>query len=102
MDAGFRRIQEAALQAIIHNNKAFVLAIMLTGSSKSLLFMLLAVASQDRITIVIVPIVALRQDMCERSNEKGILCAEWDSKRPLYYACIILAMPESAVTLAFS
>jgi len=67
-----------------------------------LLFMLLAVVSQDRVTIVIVPMVALRQDMCERSNEKGILCAEWDSKRPPYHARIVLATPELAVTLAFS
>ncbi|KAM0712555.1 hypothetical protein Q7P35_000001 [Cladosporium inversicolor] len=82
-DAGFRGIQEAALQAIIHSDEAFVLAIMLTGGSKSLLFMLLAVASQDGITIVIVLMVALRQDMCKRSNEKGILCAEWDTTLPL-------------------
>jgi superfamily II DNA helicase RecQ len=40
--------------------------------------------------------------MCECSNEKGILCAEWDSKRPPYHARIILATPESAATPAFS
>jgi superfamily II DNA helicase RecQ len=44
-NAGFRGIQEAALQAIIYSDKVFILAIMPTGSSKSLLFMLLAVAS---------------------------------------------------------
>jgi superfamily II DNA helicase RecQ len=54
----------------------FVLAIMLTGGSKSLLFMLPAVASRDRVTIVIVLIVVLQQDMCERSNKKGILYVE--------------------------
>jgi superfamily II DNA helicase RecQ len=43
-NAGFRGIQEAALQAIIYSDKVFILAIMPTGSSKSLLFMLLAVA----------------------------------------------------------
>jgi superfamily II DNA helicase RecQ len=52
------------------------LAIMLTGGGKSLLFMLLAVASQDGVTVVIVPMVALRQDMCKQSNEKGIPCVE--------------------------
>ena len=75
-DAGFRGIQEAALRAIIHGDEAFVLAIMLTGGGKSLLFMWPAAASRDGVTIVIVPMVALRQDMCERGNEKGILCAE--------------------------
>jgi hypothetical protein len=53
------------------------------------------------VTIVIVPIVALQQDICERSNKRRIPYAEWDSKRPLYNACIILAMLESVVTLAF-
>jgi superfamily II DNA helicase RecQ len=43
-DAGFRGIQEAALQAIIYGDEAFILAIMPTGSSKSLLFMLPAAA----------------------------------------------------------
>jgi len=47
------------LRAIIYGDKVFILAIMPTGSSKSLLFMLLAAASQDRVTIVIVPMVAL-------------------------------------------
>jgi superfamily II DNA helicase RecQ len=64
------------LQAIIYGDEVFVLAIMPTGSGKSLLFMLLAVASQDRVTIVIVPMVALQQDMCKHSNERGILCVE--------------------------
>jgi superfamily II DNA helicase RecQ len=53
------------------------------------------------VIIIIVPIVALRQDIYERSNEKGIPCAEWDGKRPLYYARIILATPESVVIPAF-
>jgi superfamily II DNA helicase RecQ len=75
-DAGFRGIQEAALRAIIHGDEAFVLAIMPTGGGKSLLFMLPAAASRDGVTIVIVPMVALRQDMCKRSNEKGIPYAE--------------------------
>jgi len=75
-DTGFRGIQETALQAIIHGDKAFILAIMLTGSGKSLLFILPAAASQDGVTIVIVLMVALQQDMCEHSNKKGILCIE--------------------------
>ena len=32
----------------------------------------------------------------------GIPYVEWDGKRPLYYACIILAILESAATPAFS
>jgi superfamily II DNA helicase RecQ len=44
-NAGFRGIQEAALRAIIYSDEVFILAIMPTGGSKSLLFMLLAAAS---------------------------------------------------------
>lgn len=76
VDARFRGIQEAALRAIIYGDEAFVLAIIPTGGGKSLLFILPAVASRDGVTIVIVPIVALQQDMCERSNKKGIPYAE--------------------------
>ena len=43
-DARFRGIQKAALRAIIHSDEAFILAIMPTGGSKSLLFMLPVVA----------------------------------------------------------
>jgi superfamily II DNA helicase RecQ len=86
VDAGLRVIQEAALRAIIHGNEPFILAIMPTEGSKSLLFMLPAAASRNGVTIVIIPMVALRQDMCERSNETGIPYADWDGKRPPYRA----------------
>jgi superfamily II DNA helicase RecQ len=67
---------ERRIVAIIYGDEAFVLVIMPIGGSKSLLFMLPVAASQDGVTIMIVPIVALRQDICEYSNEKGILCTE--------------------------
>jgi superfamily II DNA helicase RecQ len=38
--------------------------------------MLLVVVSQDEVIIVIMPIVALQQDMCKHSNKKGILYIE--------------------------
>jgi superfamily II DNA helicase RecQ len=75
-DAGFRGIQEAVLRAIIYSDEAFILAIMPTGGGESLLFMLPVAASRDGVTIVIVPIVVLRQDIYECSNEKRILYAE--------------------------
>jgi superfamily II DNA helicase RecQ len=44
-DARFRGIQEAALRAIIYGDEVFILAIMPTGSGKSLLFILPVAAS---------------------------------------------------------
>ena len=70
-DAGFRGIQELALQAIVHGNEAFILAIMPTGGGKSLLFMLPASASQDGVTVVIVPMVALRQGSVASAGTAG-------------------------------
>jgi superfamily II DNA helicase RecQ len=43
-----------------------VVAVMLIGGGKSLLFMLLAWAKQGRITVVIVLLIALRGDIMRR------------------------------------
>jgi superfamily II DNA helicase RecQ len=58
-DARFRGVQRAALEAIC-KAEPFVLAVMPTGGGKSLLFMLPAAASGDGVTIVVVPMTALR------------------------------------------
>ena len=100
-DIEFRGVQQAVLEAIC-NAEPFVLAVMPTGGGKSLLFMLPAAASRDGVTIVVVPMTALRQDMAKRGNEKGITCEEWNGKRPPYSARIVLVTPESAATLSFS
>lgn len=99
-DARFRGLQQEGLEAIV-GGRPFILIIMRTGGGKSLMFMLPASASIDGLTIVIVPMVSLRQDLWERSNEKGIPCAEWDGTRPPYHARIIFITPEAALTKAF-
>ena len=75
----FRATQRAGLKAIVEG-RPYVLAIMPTGGGKSLLFILPAAAFIDGVTIVIVPITSLRQDLWERSTERGIPCAEWDGE----------------------
>ncbi|KAK5108236.1 hypothetical protein LTR85_005380 [Meristemomyces frigidus] len=99
-DVEFRGMQREGLQAIIEG-RPYVLIIMRTGGGKSLMFMLPSAASTDGVTIVIVPIIALRQDLWERGMEKGIPCAEWDGERPPYYARMVFVTPESAVSVAF-
>lgn len=97
---GFRGIQEAGLDAIVRRHPR-VVVVMRTGGGKSLLFMLPAAMARTGVTIVVVPLNSLREDLIERCTQAGIHCTGWDSNRPPYWAQIILVTPESAVTKAF-
>ena len=99
-EARFRGVQEVTLQAIV-GGKARILAIMGTGSGKSLTFMLPAAFKEAGTTIVIVPMISLRADMKRRCGEMHIQCVEWDSRRPAEKASIVLVTPESVPTKAF-
>lgn len=55
-------------------NKSPVVAIIGIGVGKSVLFMLPASVS-SRLTIVVVPLTSLRDDMVERCNRIGIVSA---------------------------
>jgi superfamily II DNA helicase RecQ len=93
--ARFRGVQEAALQAIMWQATPIVV-IMGTGGGKSMLFMLPARCSSG-LTVVIVPLVSLRNDIKDRCDALGIECVEWNSARPHEWASIVLVTPESAV-----
>lgn len=97
--AVFRSVQQPAIRAIMQH-KSPVVAIMGTGAGKSVLFMLPASVSSG-VTIVVVPLVALRFDMKERCDQLGIVSAEWDSQRPHEGAQIMFVTPEAAVGEAF-
>lgn len=51
-----------------------VVTVIRTGGEKSLLFILPAYYSRNGITVIIVPLIALRQDMKRRYEEIGIRC----------------------------
>jgi superfamily II DNA helicase RecQ len=53
------------------------------------------------VTVVIVPLVLLRQDMKTRCDRAGIKCVEWDSRRPHKWAQVVLVTPKAAVGEAF-
>ncbi|KAH5708161.1 hypothetical protein HBI18_241080 [Parastagonospora nodorum] len=78
-EAQFRSVQKAAIQAILQH-KSPVVVVMGTGAGKSILFMLPASVSTG-LTIVVVPLVALRFDMKERCDKLRIASAEWNSRR---------------------
>ncbi|KAI9034797.1 DEAD/DEAH box helicase [Aspergillus affinis] len=95
--AVLRGIQAPAIRAT-QDGSSPVVAVMRTGGGKSMLFMLPAFVEPGGTTIVVVPLVALRQDMMSRCRALSIPCVAWESRRPPDEATIVLVTPESAVT----
>jgi superfamily II DNA helicase RecQ len=97
--AQFRGCQRPVIKAIMQQ-KSPIVAVMGTGSGKSLAFMLPALTSTG-VTVLVVPLVALKsnlQDCCVRA---GISCVKWDSKHPYEWAQIVLMVPKVAVGAPF-
>lgn len=95
----FRSKQKEAFQAIQRGDSP-VVAVLPTGAGKTLLFLLPAWVSKG-LTVVVVPLIALRTEFYERCIQMGISCAVWDSERPPDEASILLVTPESALTTSF-
>jgi superfamily II DNA helicase RecQ len=68
-------VQKEAIDAIVAG-KSLVVAVMPTRVGKSLLFMLPAWAEQGGITVVVVPLIALRGDIMQQCTKLGISCAK--------------------------
>lgn len=93
----FRGVQEQAMEAI-QARVSPVVAVMPTGTGKSVLFMLPAWAESGGTTVVIVPLIALRYDMQRRCHALGISCVEWVGGRsPPDAASIVLMTAEAAL-----
>jgi superfamily II DNA helicase RecQ len=101
-EAKFRGQQETVIRAIMRGESPIV-QIAGTGEGKSMSFLLPAYCSNDDggTTVVIVPLVALRDDMHRRCAESGIGTYVWDSRGAHRIAPIIFVTPESAVTKGF-
>jgi RecQ family ATP-dependent DNA helicase len=96
----FRGIQQDAVSAVMRGDPR-VAAVMGTGGGKSLIFMLPAFCTPGGTTIVVVPLIALRQDLTTRCNELGINCVEWDRRRPPFGAKIVMVTSEAAISPSF-
>ncbi|KAJ5749393.1 hypothetical protein N7533_006421 [Penicillium manginii] len=95
----FKEKQLEVLQAIQHGFSPIV-AVMPTGGGKSLLFQLPAWISKG-LTVVVVPLVALRKELQRHCTSLGISCTEWESHHPPDEASIVLVTPESALSDIF-
>ena len=105
-EAQFRPGQERVLQAI-HKGYSPVLQIVGTASGKSLSFMLPAYCAGDGVTIVIVPLIALREDMVRRCEALQIRTLVWSPAHMQVgsgseAASIVFVTPESATHAAFA
>ena len=78
-----------------------ILAIMPTGSGKSLSFILPASYEFSGTTIVVVPLLALQQDVLRRTTALSIPTRVWGQGSDDVNAKLVLATPESATTAAF-
>ncbi|MGI4799967.1 MAG: DEAD/DEAH box helicase [Janthinobacterium lividum] len=99
-DAEFRGTQKPAIEAIVRGEPR-VVAVMATGEGKSVLFMLPAICAPDGLTVVVVPLIALRQNMIKRCKELGIACGEWVAGKQFDNASMVFVTPESAVSPGF-
>ena len=72
-----------------------------TSGGKSVLFLLPALVQTGGVTIVVVPLRALRQDLVQRATRLGIRCAVWEPYRSVDGAAIVLTTPERAEDPAF-
>jgi superfamily II DNA helicase RecQ len=101
-DAAFRGQQETVIRAIMRGESP-IMQIAGTGEGKSMSFMLPAYCSGDDggTTIVIVPLVALRDDLHGRCAKSQIATYVWNSRGGHQITPIVFVTPESAVTKGF-
>ncbi|KAG8664705.1 uncharacterized protein FPOAC1_013485 [Fusarium poae] len=100
--AAFRGQQETVIRAIIRGESPIV-QIAGTGEGKSMSFLLPAYCANDNggTTIVIVPLVSLRDDLHGRCEKSEIGTYVWKSREGHQIAPIVFVTPESAVTKEF-
>ncbi len=104
--ASFRPGQRPVLQAIVRGESPIV-QVASTGGGKSLSFLLPAFCAPEGTTIVVVPLVSLREDLKRRCTEAGIHFSVWQGAsygqgpQPPQSASLVFVTPESAVTKGF-
>jgi superfamily II DNA helicase RecQ len=91
--------QREGLLAVLQGESPLVV-ILPTGGGKSLLFMLPATLPDAKSTVVVVPFVALTEDLMQKCEDAGIDCIEWKENRP-GKASIIFVAAETAAKKTF-
>jgi superfamily II DNA or RNA helicase len=99
--AEFRGKQEEALRQIIANNR-FVVIVMPTGEGKSITWQLPAFTGLGGVTIVVVPLRALKEDLLNRCQHLSISSAIWKAGAALpNNVSLVFTTPEAFVRKPF-
>lgn len=98
--AQFTRPEQAqALEAVLGGSR-HVFLIGPTGMGKTSVFLIPATESPHQVTIVVVPLSALRVDFSRRCAGLGIQCSEWKEVSPPE-TTIVMVSPENAAKRSF-
>ena len=100
-NAVYNSHQGKAIQAVI-SNRLQVVAVLATGHGKSLLYQLPARLPGAGTTLLIVPLVALKQDTVQKCKQLGVDCTVWSSEQPPGPGCpLVLVSLDQAVQTPF-
>ncbi|KAF8808340.1 P-loop containing nucleoside triphosphate hydrolase protein [Phlegmacium glaucopus] len=84
--ASFLSKEQAAAVELTAQRQHDLFVVLGTGGGKSLVFMAAAANAQEikqrLITVVVVPLKALLEDLCQRMDEKNIIYSKWTSSSP--------------------
>jgi superfamily II DNA helicase RecQ len=75
--------------------------IIATSNGKSLLFQLPAAMSPQGMTIMVVPLVSLRENIVERYQRMGIRSEEWNAQQLADRMQLVFVTPEGFVSEGF-
>ena len=100
VDSRFREMQKSTIK-IVMTRQSSVMIVMIIEEEKSLLFMLSTWCSQSDISIVVMLLIALRQNMKQRCESMSITCVERNSRWSLDAIKIVLVTSKFAVSDEF-
>jgi superfamily II DNA helicase RecQ len=100
-DAAYNSYQGKAIRAVI-SNRLQVVVVLATGQGKSLLYQLPARLPGAGTTLLIVPLVALKQDTIRKCKQLGVDCSVWSSHQQPSPGCpLVLVSLDQAVQTPF-
>ena len=101
--AEFKSPEQARAVQLAMQSSEDILVILPTGAGKSVVFMAPAWAEKGKTTVVIVPFVALIDEMEERCKELDLSCYIWGDSgtAPMAMAQVVLVSVHNAITPEF-
>jgi len=93
--------RDIILESLTLTNHHGFLAVLLTGSGKSLLFLIPAMMSDSTVVVVFFPLNALVQTMAQQSRDYGIHCTVWNEQKtrnPVTKTLLLVSMDYMATS----